>query len=210
LCINLPRPLLDAFGSSSRLALLRCLEEAPGSSAPELAQASGLHINTVRTHLRGLEADGAVQSEPERRERRGRPTIRYRLRAPVVPGADLLPLTSVLAGTLTSLGPDAEAACEEHGLEWGRRWSRLRASESPVERLRSALERLGFAVALDGEDLRLGQCPCPLVAGSSPALVCGLADAVTDGVLDGTSVAVSRRSHDPKRRRCTITLLARG
>src|SRR5436190_5299086 len=78
-------PMLDAIASRSRLAVLRRLDEAPSSSAPELAAATGLHLNTVRAHLQALESAGIAQRLTKRAGKRGRPTVRYRLRRSVVP-----------------------------------------------------------------------------------------------------------------------------
>jgi predicted ArsR family transcriptional regulator len=200
-------PMLDALAARSRLAVLRRLDLAPDSSAPELAKATGLNLNTVRTHLRALESSGIAERGEVRHGRRGRPTIRYRLREGVVPAGDeLIPISSVLAGALARLGPKAEAACAEEGADWGRRWSRARLDEPPEARLRSALERLGFAVAISGGEMQLSQCPCPLVAAKGPALVCRLADAVADGVTEGTSLRLGSRRHDPEARLCSASL----
>ena len=125
----------------------------------------------------------------------------------VVPkGEELLPLSVLLAETLTSFGREAAAASHSQGVEWGREWSRRCADDDPAQCACSALERLGFDVALEGECVRLSNCPCPLVSNSKPQLVCGLADAVVDGALEGTPLRAVRRRHDPKARVCTTTL----
>jgi predicted ArsR family transcriptional regulator len=202
-------PVVDVLAHPSRLAVARRLAEAPNSSAPELAEATGLHLNTVRARLQDLEASGTAERVLKRDGRPGRPVVRYRLRREFVPAGDeLLPLAGLLAEALLSLGPKAERI-RRVGLEWGRRWSR-RTGQGLEERLRGALERLGFAVELDEGRLRLSACPCPLVAPDSPATLCGLVDAVADGVLQETSVRVVRRDHDPANRRCTATLTSGG
>jgi predicted ArsR family transcriptional regulator len=201
--------MLDVIASPSRLAVVRRLGEAPGSSAPDLAAATNLHLNTVRAKLEALEGAGLVERVTQSTGKRGRPAVRYRLRGSAVPeGEELLPLGALLADALVSLGPKAEAACRTEGVAWGRRWSRRLRDESPSDRVCSALERLGFTVAREEGRVRLGGCPCPLVCGSNPQLVCGLADAVTDGVLEGTPVRAGRRRHDPGRRSCETTLVA--
>jgi hypothetical protein len=70
------------------------------------------------------------------------------------------------------------------------------------------LELLGFAFELDGERLRLSSCPCPLVSPEDPGMLCGLADAVIEGVLDGSSRHSEGNHHDSKARRCTATISA--
>jgi cell division initiation protein len=76
------------------------------------------------------------------------------------------------------------------------------------EKLRAALERLGFEAEVKGHTLRLSGCPCPLVSPDRPQLVCDLAAAVADGVLSasGSGMRLTRRHHDPARRHCRATL----
>lgn len=201
--------MLDVIASRSRLAILRRLDRAPNSSASELAAATGLHLNTIRSHLGALESAGLVERATRRSGRRGRPAWRYRMRRSTAPRREeLLPLSALLADALESLGGEGRSAVRVQGAEWGRRWSLGRGDESPSERLCSALERLGFVVTAEGGRVRLSGCPCPFVSGSRPQLVCGLADAVTDGVLESTSLRASRRRHNSKRRRCQMDLVS--
>jgi predicted ArsR family transcriptional regulator len=197
---------VDSIANQSRLAVARRLGEVPSASATELAEATGLHLNTVRSHLQALEAHGAAERVAESGGRPGRPVVRYRLRRGFVPAGDeLLPLSALLAAALAGLGPGPDRV-REVGLDWGRRWSREAGSDDPAQRLRVALERLGFAVELDADGLRLGACPCPLVAPERPGMICDLADAVIDGVLEGTPRRGGRRRHDPKARRCSAAI----
>jgi predicted ArsR family transcriptional regulator len=199
--------MLDTIASRSRLAVLRRLDAAPNSSAPELAAATGLHLNTVRAHLRALESAGIAERETKPAGGPGRPTVRYRLRRSILPdGEELLPLSALLAGALTGFGPEALAASRAQGEDWGREWGRRCSGEGPAQCACSALERLGFAVALEADHMRMSNCPCPLVATSKPQLICGLADAVVDGVLERTSLRAVHHAHDPAARVCTITL----
>ena len=191
-----------------RLSVARCLGEEPGSSAPEVAAATRLHLNTVRAHLRALEDAGAVERDADSGGAPGRPVVRYRLRRGFTPpGDELLGLSGLLARTVADLDTGA-ASLHALGFEWGRAWGE-HAKDAPVEeRVRGALERLGFDVRFEGHRLEMSGCPCPLVSTSSPELVCGLADAVIDGVLDGTTRRVRRHRHRPRARRCDATLSA--
>ena len=57
----------------SRLRVMYELLERPGQALAELAEATGLHVNTLRDHLRVLEAEGFVVRITEHRGTRGRP-----------------------------------------------------------------------------------------------------------------------------------------
>jgi predicted ArsR family transcriptional regulator len=166
-----------------------------------------VHLNTARAHLRALESAGIVERIVPHEGRPGRPTVRYLLRRGFVPSGDeLLPLTALLAEALAGFDPIG-SRMRDVALEWGRNWSRQMPGEEPETRLRAALERLGFAVNVDPEHVRLDSCPCPLVARERPQMICQLADAVADGVLEGSSVRAAHRAHDPRARRCTATLI---
>ncbi|MEU1971036.1 helix-turn-helix domain-containing protein [Microbacterium sp. NPDC019599] len=57
----------------SRLSVMHELLARPGQSLAELAEATGLHENTLRDHLRVLETEGFVVRVTEHRGTRGRP-----------------------------------------------------------------------------------------------------------------------------------------
>ena len=57
----------------SRLRVMYELLERPGQALAELAEATGLHENTLRDHLRVLEAEGYAVRVTEHRGTRGRP-----------------------------------------------------------------------------------------------------------------------------------------
>jgi predicted ArsR family transcriptional regulator len=198
--------LVDALANRSGLALVRQLADAPGASADQLAEATNLHLNTVRSHLRRLESAGVIERAPTYGAGPGRPAHRYRLRGAVVPpGDEALALGTLLGDALTRAAPQA-SQIREAGLAWGRRASPQATDRAPERRLREALEPLGFAVDVEGRRLQLRECPCPLVARREPALVCQLVDAVVDGALEGTSARVAGRRHDPARRNCAAKL----
>ncbi|MFH8249176.1 helix-turn-helix domain-containing protein [Microbacterium sp. B2969] len=71
----MPRRVDDYRGLAqpSRLHVMHELLESPGQSLAQLAAATGLHENTLRDHLRVLEAEGFVVRVAEHRGTRGRP-----------------------------------------------------------------------------------------------------------------------------------------
>ena len=65
------------MASESRLRALDAILDAPGISLVELSEATDLHVNTLRDHVRVLEAHGLIVSEVEHRATRGRPRTVY-------------------------------------------------------------------------------------------------------------------------------------
>ena len=65
-----------ALADPSRVKILDALEQAgEGRDASELALAVGLHVNTVRSHLRQLESAGLVRPRRDAQGKPGRPHI---------------------------------------------------------------------------------------------------------------------------------------
>lgn len=200
-------PSLDPIADPVRLAIARYLARHPASSAREVAAGAGVHLNTARAHLAALEGAGVAARLSERGQV-GRPVVRYSLVDDWQPGGEaLLGLSSLLASALLGLDADRDGLYEL-GRAWGRRWAGAAGSQPVAERLVSALRRLGFQARSREGRLELASCPCPLVAPESPALVCRLADAAVDGVLEGSGLAAESRDHEPRVRRCSVTLAA--
>jgi predicted ArsR family transcriptional regulator len=200
-------PPVEAIADPVRLAVARYLHRRPEASATDVATGIGVHLNTARSHLTALVDAGVVERTSDSGGRRGRPTVRYRVRADWAPqGDELLSLTSLLATAIVRLDADPD---QLHGVasDWGRRWSAAAGEQSIESRLSGALARLGFAARVIDGRLRLSACPCPLVAPDQPAFVCALADAVVDGVLEGSQLGAGDRTHNPTRRRCSTDLV---
>ncbi|MEX2614313.1 MAG: helix-turn-helix domain-containing protein, partial [Gaiellaceae bacterium] len=67
-----------ALSDPSRVRILEVLQEAEAPlGARELGTRVGLHLNTVRSHLRVLAEAGLVSARREDRTRPGRPRILY-------------------------------------------------------------------------------------------------------------------------------------
>jgi predicted ArsR family transcriptional regulator len=200
-------PPLEAIADPVRLAVARYLRRRPEASATEVAGGIGVHLNTARSHLTALVDVGVVERISDSGGRRGRPTVRYRVRDDWAPqGDELLLLSSLLATAIVRLDADPDQL-RDVASEWGRRWSAAAGGQSIESRLTGALARLGFAARIIDGRVRLSACPCPLVSPDRPAVVCALADAVVDGVLEGNRLAAGDRSHNPARRRCSTDLV---
>jgi predicted ArsR family transcriptional regulator len=192
---------LDAIADPVRLAIVRFLGSR-AASAKEIADGIGVHLNTARAHLRALVEAGVVRKAKEPRRGRGRPVVRYRIKAGWRPaGDDLLGLAQLMG---TAVGRGAA-----QGRARARRWGRA-AANAGTGTARTDLERmlsgLGFAAAVGDDELRLSGCPCPLVSPDRPASICGLVDAAIDGALERGELTAGARHHDPAGRRCCIAL----
>ena len=171
-----------ALGARSRrrlLQLLRATDEPVG--AAELAVSVGLHVTTVRSHLRVLEAAGLVVRTESPRTGRGRPRQCY---AP----SDALgghgdghqELAELLAGALGAGGAQGRRQAEDAGRRWAEREvpaTREISWEAAVGGVGELFARVGFAprrIGSDGYRLALEACPFRDVARAHPEIVCTL------------------------------------
>jgi predicted ArsR family transcriptional regulator len=201
--VELDLEVLKALGDETRFAMFRELAASTSPlSAQELADALGLHANTVRLHLERLRDAGVVESETIHRGTVGRPQHRYFL-APGAPGLGFdPPAHALLAGLLAALaeriGADADDAADT-GFAWGVDAGRRTRTRSCVRALVGELERLGFEpVATDGADqhgpggedgdgavrIEFLHCPFRELAEAYPELVCNLHRGLCEGVVE--------------------------
>ncbi len=199
--------LFQAVADPVRLAIVRRLSSRGSATLGELAEEAGVHANTVRHHVAELEAARVLEREHATPEGPGRPHVRYHLGAGWrLPTSDLHGLGELLSALVVRLGPTTEEIAGL-GCDWGRSLAG-RATGDPLGELPRLLEGLGFDAEVDGSEIRLRSCPCPSISPTHPELICRLAEAVVDGVLDtGTErLRVASADHHPERRRCTIRL----
>ena len=200
--------VIDAVADPVRLRIVRHLADTGSATLSELADAAGVHPNTVRSHVAALEQAELLVSEQQAASGPGRPASVYRL----VDGwglssTDFLEMASLLAAALVRNHPDA-ATLRETGADWGR-WLVGRPGRRDVaDQLPLALERLGFQATVDGEVVRISGCPCAVVSPDHPEIVCGLATGLVEGVLAASGSALRVGEHDahPEDRRCTLRL----
>jgi predicted ArsR family transcriptional regulator len=201
---------LEALSDPTRLRIVQHLERHEDASPVELADAAGVHLNTVRPHLGELEAAGALVRTTAPPVGRGRPALRYRL-APdwTLPSSDFRGLAEVLAATLARGGAGTDDL-HAVGVEWGRYLLGRPGDHDIARDVPLALEQLGFSAHVEGSTIELSGCPCPLVLPDRPQMICELAIAVAEGVLagSGSGLRIGRSDHDPARRSCSIQLVA--
>jgi predicted ArsR family transcriptional regulator len=187
--------VLKALGDETRFAMYRELAASTTPlSSQDLADALGLHANTVRLHLERLRDAGLVDVEAIHRGTVGRPQHLYSL-APGAPGLGFDPpahalLAGLLAAMAEQMGADAAAATAT-GRAWGVEAGKRTPSRSCLDSLAAELARLGFEPAADDEigpngSARIDFLHCPFreLAEAYPELVCNLHRGLCEGVVN--------------------------
>lgn len=177
----------------SRSRLLTVLgRSARPMGVHELAEAVGLHANTVRQHLDQLVEAGLAVRDTAPPIGRGRPALRYTAE----PGSDeqdpvaYRALAGVLAEQLAQL-PDGVGVALTAGEHWGRALAHEATDSAPttnaIERLVELLDEAGFAPeapVTDGQPIiRLRHCPFGTLARDNGAVVCGVHLGLMRGAL---------------------------
>lgn len=215
-----PLDLLKALGDNTRYAIY--LELARSSlplSTAEVAEALGLHVNTVRPQMERMREVGLLEVSADHRGAPGRPQHRYGLAADA-PSLGLEPptfplLARMLVGAATRAGAgagDALAAGYEQGIE------EAAADRRPAEGCTAAavgmLSRLGFdPEAVDGDDgtttVAFTRCPFQSLAEEHPELVCSLHRGLVEGFADARGGRVAAFSSLVDRDPCQVRLVDR-
>jgi predicted ArsR family transcriptional regulator len=150
-----------------RLIVERAMEGP--ATLPELADAAGIHLNTARAHVVALEEAGVLCAAPGEPVGRGRPPHRYRLADDfTLPTTDFRGLAELLAAAVARSG-QSPVELRRLGQDWGRYLAGRPGAQALESVLPAALERLGFAARIEGDELILSSCPCPLVSPDDPA-----------------------------------------
>lgn len=203
--------------SPTREALLRRIETADHPcSIVELANETGWHPNTVRSHVHALWRDGYLSREADRRSAPGRPSWLWRAtRRP--PAAPYAALAVALATALARSSPTAEHAAREAGRDWGRALAAefdddSAASASDLDHARALVIEVmrdqGFAPSTAGSTteaaadeapeaggsatISLRQCPLIEATHHNPDIVCTVHRGLVEGLLE--TVAPSART----------------
>ncbi len=195
-----------ALSMWTRVAILSQLRQAPQPlSSSELAQRTGLHVNTVRFHLQILAQAGLVEPGLEHRPQRGRP--RRVWSATDEEGADLeggyQMLAEVLAEYLARASDQPWEAGERLGESWGSRLARSerRSRQEGVEQVVAMMAALGFSptLARDGERFRLELHSCPFleVAKRNQEVVCAAHLGLLRGALAEMGLPLTATRLDP-------------
>lgn len=202
-----------------RSALLADLREADAPvSAAEMAERTGLHLNTARFHLDALVEQGLAQRHAEERGTPGRPRIRYVATASDDPEGvrSYGLLAEMLVGLVRGLDPESGAAAEA-GRAWGRHLVDRAAPSEHVDadealaRLDALMAAVGFApetIEEGAPEVRLHHCPFLEVATASPEIVCAMHRGLIEGALGELGAPLEVRELQPwaTPRVCVATL----
>lgn len=178
----------------SRVAVLETLRKAGRPlTVPEVAEAVGLHPNTVRVHLTLLTEHGHVTAAPEQRERPGRPRVLYSAEVRAhEERRDYRMLAETLIGYLSALEGDRGRAAIEAGYGYGRRAVRPTGvigegadADKAIGRVVELFAQAGFEPrpTEDGTRVELHHCPFRELAESDADVVCGVHLGIMRGAL---------------------------
>lgn len=213
--------MLKALGDNTRYAIyLELARSAVPLATADVAEALGLHPNTVRPHLERMREVGLLDVRTEVRSGVGRPQHLYGL-APTAPLLGLEPPTlKLLARMLVRLAEVAGASGDdaaEVGREQGRFDAELHTDDaSCLEALVAELETLGFDPVVDGPEdgitavIAFAHCPFGELARAHPELVCSLHRGMVDGFVAGVGGGEVDDFHSLAHREpCQMTLSSR-
>jgi predicted ArsR family transcriptional regulator len=188
---------------------------AGGTTAAQVAEATGLHSSTVRAHLDQLVTSGLLARDRHGEGTPGRPAWRYH-----ATGADLptsaadspyRDLAGALIAHLTREADDPYTAGVRAGRDWGRALAVTQAADrpgpprrpAPLDGLVAVLDRLGFAPRIaerpapDAAVLALRSCPFLDLALAHPDVVCGVHQGVIGGALGAFGASTADTTLEP-------------
>jgi predicted ArsR family transcriptional regulator len=200
-----------ALSDPSRVRILELVQQAEAPlDARELATRVGLHVNSVRSHLRVLAEAGLVAARREERTRPGRPRVLYQattepLDAPALDSYRLL--AQILASSLAGSERNPSARAEEAGRAWGAHLIRKPppfASISKQETIDEVIrlhEQAGFRPELrrakSGQEIVLKHCPFQQVATTYQSVICPIHLGLIRGALAELGTGIEANSLKP-------------
>jgi len=175
---------------------------ASTSTVASLSQATGLHENTVRDHLKALVDAGHVEQVTLPPPPRGRPAQGY-VASPSNPEPDTrvrdyAGLAVTLARHLQRNSSDPAREAEVAGDGWGRELAVNRSgAEDAAQYVLSLMTDLGFEPRLgpDGGTIRLTKCPLLDAARELPDVVCGVHEGLINGALAEAELPADAHLH---------------
>lgn len=180
-----------------RADLLATITAAPrGLGIRALAEATGIHENTVRFHLGRLLDDGLVERQRGESPGPGRPPWTFVARRDRDgAGRENYELMAAVLSDFVERSHDEPAAvAQEAGREWARRQApevtagATGAWDAALDELARVLDASGFAPELsvqpDGATVRVHHCPFLSIARDDQTVPCGVHLGLMEGVLE--------------------------
>ncbi len=189
------RPGPTEAGGDSRATILTFVESAEDAvRVEEIAEAVGLHANTVRGHLDALLASGRISRVPDQRSTRGRPHWLYTATA----SASVRELARALDRELDSASaPDLARLAAATWAEAGPDVGRASTIDEAVDAATAALMDFGFDAVRNpvGDQLTLRSCPYAELVADHP-VICDIHAELLGEVLARTGQPVSMSQMD--------------
>jgi predicted ArsR family transcriptional regulator len=200
-----------ALSDTTRVAILGALKSSPESlDAQALARRVGLHVNTVRWHLRILGEAGLVAQQTPKPGARGRPRHTYQVTDAALSGAldRFVVLAEVLVDAFDRRGPDRTKNLEEAGRVRGRSLVRGRfgddrgtTAEEALNTVVALLDSLGFEPELrhtrTGDQIVMRPCPFGEMGARHSAIVCPVHLGLMRGTLESLDAPVDAETLEP-------------
>src|SRR5690606_38481720 len=186
-----------AMADPTRRHLLRLLDDSPAPvTLDTLSTRVGLHVNTVRDHLRVLEQAELVRRSTLSRPTPGRPRVAFvavprEERSPVAEGYRFL--ADVLAGAISAMSETPSAAARAAGRDYGlqlveREPKTPVPAEAVIDQVMTTFSELGFAPesvsGADSTQIRLHDCPFRELAKTRGDVVCSIHEGLLAGMLE--------------------------
>jgi len=212
--------VFKALGDDTRYAIyLELARSATPLATVEVADALGLHPNTVRPHLERMRDVGLLVVEVDNRGSVGRPQHRYLL-APDAPSLGLEPppyplLAGLLANVAAACAPGA-AEVAGAGRRHGRHARATRDFSSPsscVDTVVAEMGSLGFdpvgTTSGPSTTIVFTACPYRALAEAFPELVCELHRGIVEGMTEAGGAEVTHFATLADREPCRVALVSR-
>jgi len=181
----------------SRARIQQVVEAAAEPLTVEMiADATGLHANTVRGHLDVLLAGDVISREPADSLGRGRPRWLYRAASPKASPFQFL----AQALTVQLARADSAEFADDAAERWSKALPDLPVAFSPDEAVAEttdALNRLGFHATASpvGDAISVTACPYAALVDDNP-VICDIHTALVVRLLDQTGQPVTLDSMD--------------
>ncbi|PKQ26926.1 MAG: transcriptional regulator [Actinobacteria bacterium HGW-Actinobacteria-4] len=174
------------LASRSRLVILRLLRTSGSAlDIADIAAEAGLHANTTREHLQQLVDAGFVVADPEHREGRGRPRMRYQaVERPAASNFDDRLRSRMIDLLLASYESGQPAPPRSLDAAAGSQ-SQPSLKDSQLAHLELHFEDLGFDPEVEDDPLtvHLYRCPMMTLARRDTELVCSVHEDLARSVL---------------------------